>query len=115
STVAARRCVPPRSAAKIRRRFSISLAVITSTKSFTQRRKGGSASREAFFVPLRLSLRLCVKPSVTLPHNLRCLQISSLLNVHRQPNKLGHGPRQRRRRSGSAAAPLPHLLGNHQS
>src|ERR1051326_4170214 len=62
-----------------------------------------------FIKTLVASLRRRVKP------NTWCLQIFSLLNIHRQPDKLGHGPRQWRRRAGSGAAPLPHLLWNHQA
>src|SRR6185369_67870 len=88
STVAARKCVPPRSAAKIRFESVLSAA------------------------------------RISLPDHLRCLDVSSLLNTHSQPNKLRHGPRERCGRSRSRAETktrrwaiqsIPNLFWNHQT
>src|ERR1051325_4883464 len=39
---------------------------------FTQRREGTrKGAKSIFFVPLRLALRLCAKPSLNLSHNLQ--------------------------------------------
>ena len=54
----------------------------------TKRRKSASSSR------------LSAAP-VPFPHNPLCFNISPPFNTHRQPNKLSHGPGERRRRTGS--------------